>query len=50
LLFRVFDFGKPYPIRRLEGLSSGLGIMADDLAAGAYAAVLTSVIVAVSIR
>jgi len=50
LLFRAFDITKPYPIRRLEGLNSGLGVMADDLAAGAYAAVLTSVIVAVSIR
>jgi len=50
LLFRAFDITKPYPIRRLEGLSSGLGVMADDLAAGAYAAVVTSALVAVTIR
>lgn len=47
LLFRLFDIIKPYPARRLENLESGLGIMSDDLAAGAYAAVATSVIVAV---
>jgi len=44
LLFRLFDIIKPYPARRLEGLESGLGIMADDIVAGAYAAVATSII------
>jgi phosphatidylglycerophosphatase A len=38
-LFRLFDIWKPYPIRRLEALESGLGIMADDVLAGIYAAV-----------
>lgn len=38
LLFRLFDIWKPYPVRRLEALESGLGIMADDLLAGFYAA------------
>jgi phosphatidylglycerophosphatase A len=36
LLFRVFDVWKPFPIRRLEFLGSGVGIMADDLLAGVY--------------
>ena len=45
LLFRAFDIVKPYPIRRLEKLESGLGIVIDDLAAGAYAAALLSVII-----
>jgi phosphatidylglycerophosphatase A len=45
LLFRLFDIIKPYPARRLESLESGLGIMADDLVAGAYAAVAVSLIV-----
>jgi phosphatidylglycerophosphatase A len=44
ILFRLFDIWKPYPIRRLEGLKSGLGIMADDVLAGIYAAVVLSVI------
>jgi len=39
LLFRVLDVIKPPPCRRLEGLPGGLGIMADDLMAGVYAAV-----------
>ena len=34
--FRVFDIWKPFPIRRLESLGSGVGIMADDLLAGVY--------------
>jgi phosphatidylglycerophosphatase A len=33
-LFRVFDIWKPFGIRRLEKLKHGVGIMADDLAAG----------------
>ena len=37
LLFRVFDIWKPWPIRRLEALPEGTGIMLDDVAAGAYA-------------
>ena len=36
--FRVFDIAKPWPVCRLENLPDGLGIMADDLAAGVYAA------------
>jgi phosphatidylglycerophosphatase A len=45
LLFRFFDIVKPYPARKLESLHGGLGIMADDLVAGAYAAILVAVIV-----
>lgn len=41
LLFRVFDVLKPWPIRRLEELPGGWGIVADDLAAGAAAGALT---------
>lgn len=38
LLFRVFDVLKPFPCDRCERLPAGLGIMADDWAAAAYAA------------
>jgi phosphatidylglycerophosphatase A len=34
LLFRVLDVTKPWPIRRLEALPRGWGIVADDAAAG----------------
>ena len=47
ILFRFFDIVKPYPARRLEALKGGFGIMCDDLIAGVYAAVITSIIVAV---
>jgi len=37
ILFRFFDILKPYPIKRLEGLKGGFGIVIDDLVAGLYA-------------
>jgi phosphatidylglycerophosphatase A len=37
LLFRLFDIWKPWPIRRLEALPNGTGIMLDDVAAGLLA-------------
>jgi phosphatidylglycerophosphatase A len=40
LLFRLFDIWKPFPIRYLEKLPGGWGIMADDWLAGIYAALL----------
>jgi phosphatidylglycerophosphatase A len=43
ILFRVFDICKPWPIRRLEKLPGGWGIMADDWMAGIYAAILLRV-------
>ncbi len=39
LLFRLFDIVKPWPIRRVEKLSRGWGILADDLLAGVYAGI-----------
>ena len=39
-LFRLFDIWKPPPVRQLEALPEGLGIVADDAMAGAYAALL----------
>jgi phosphatidylglycerophosphatase A len=37
LLFRLLDIWKPWPIRRLEQLPEGTGIMLDDVAAGVLA-------------
>ncbi|MCM8781892.1 MAG: phosphatidylglycerophosphatase A, partial [Candidatus Omnitrophica bacterium] len=37
LLFRTIDIIKPFPIRKVEGLSGSLGIMGDDIIAGIYA-------------
>ncbi|HET9839360.1 MAG TPA: phosphatidylglycerophosphatase A [Candidatus Angelobacter sp.] len=40
ILFRSFDIVKPFPLRRLERLPEGTGIMLDDVGAGLYALVL----------
>jgi phosphatidylglycerophosphatase A len=40
ILFRVFDIWKPFPVRRLERLPHGWGVMADDWMASVYAAIL----------
>ena len=37
-LFRLFDITKPWPIAAMEKLEGGLGIMADDVVAGLFAA------------
>lgn len=39
VLFRLFDIFKPWPIRKLEALPNGAGIMLDDVAAGLFALV-----------
>lgn len=43
ILFRIFDIWKPWPVRQLENLPRGWGIMADDWMAGVYAAILLRV-------
>jgi phosphatidylglycerophosphatase A len=40
ILFRIFDIVKPFPLRRLENLPEGTGIMMDDVGAGLYALLL----------
>lgn len=37
VLFRIFDILKPFPIRNLQRLPGGWGIVADDAVAGIYA-------------
>ena len=44
LVFRTFDIWKPYPIRKLEQLGNGVGVMADDLLAGIYANILLQIL------
>jgi phosphatidylglycerophosphatase A len=34
IIFRILDITKPFPIKQLEGLPRGWGVMLDDLAAG----------------
>ncbi|MCX5812249.1 MAG: phosphatidylglycerophosphatase A [Proteobacteria bacterium] len=40
ILFRFFDIIKPYPIRRVERLKGGYGVVADDVLAGIFANLL----------
>ena len=40
LLFRLFDIWKPFPIRKLESLPGGTGIVMDDVMACIYAALV----------
>jgi phosphatidylglycerophosphatase A len=40
VLFRFFDILKPYPVNKAEGLPGGLGVMADDILAGLYVAMI----------
>lgn len=49
IAFRLFDITKPGPIKALERLPGALGVMADDLLAGLFAALsLLAVLYAVS--
>jgi phosphatidylglycerophosphatase A len=40
LVFRILDIAKPWPIRRLEKLPKGWGVLADDLLAGVCAGLI----------
>jgi phosphatidylglycerophosphatase A len=44
VLFRLFDITKPFPVRQLERLPGGWGIIFDDVAAGLYALGVASLV------
>lgn len=44
LIFRIFDIFKPYPIRRLERIPHGWGVVLDDLMAGVYSLLVMIII------
>ncbi len=50
VLFRIFDIAKPWPIRKLETLPKGWGILADDLLAGVYAWIVLQIGIGLFIR
>jgi phosphatidylglycerophosphatase A len=43
-MFRLFDITKPPPVRQLEKLPLGWGVLVDDLAAGVYANIASQLI------
>lgn len=44
ILFRGFDILKPPPVRQLERLPEGIGIVLDDVGAGIYALIVMQVL------
>jgi phosphatidylglycerophosphatase A len=49
VIFRVFDITKPWPLRRLQELHGGPGVMLDDVGAGIYTNVLLQLAVHVKL-
>jgi phosphatidylglycerophosphatase A len=45
--FRFFDILKPFPIRRLEQVRSGFGVVLDDVLAGIYSNIALHLVMAV---
>ncbi len=45
VLFRLYDIFKPYPIKKLQKLPAGWGIMVDDILAGIYARIVLYIII-----
>lgn len=41
IFFRLFDILKPYPCNVLDKMKTPFGVMADDVMAGVYAAIVT---------
>ncbi len=44
ILFRFFDILKPFPIRHLEHVKSGFGVVLDDVLAGVYANIVLQIV------
>jgi len=44
-LWRALDIFKPYPARKLENLSGGIGIMIDDVVSGFYTLIIMHLVV-----
>ena len=42
-LFRLFDIWKPFPARQIQVITGGVGVMLDDLIAGAYALAVVAI-------
>ncbi|MEA3329036.1 MAG: phosphatidylglycerophosphatase A [Candidatus Omnitrophota bacterium] len=43
VIYRLFDWLKPYPLRRLEKIGGSSGIMLDDIGAGIYTNIILQI-------
>ncbi len=43
ILFRIFDILKPWPLKRLQDIPGGPGVMLDDIGAAVYANVILQI-------
>jgi phosphatidylglycerophosphatase A len=50
VIYRLLDWLKPYPLKRLEKLPGSLGIMLDDIGAGIYTNIILQITVCFFIR
>lgn len=48
VLFRFFDIVKPFPLKRIQSLRGGLGVMLDDIGAGIYTNSILQIVLVVS--
>lgn len=48
IVFRLIDIAKPYPIRKIEKLKGGLGIMLDDVIAGVFTSIILQLFLRIS--
>ena len=45
ILFRIFDIFKPWPIKKLQNIHGGIGVMLDDIGAGIYTNIVLQLII-----
>lgn len=50
VIFRLFDIIKPPPLRRLERMPGGWGVMLDDLGAAVYTTILVLIVTALGVQ
>lgn len=50
VLFRIFDILKPFPLKKLQDLPGGWGVVLDDVGAGIYAGALLMLLSAYVIK
>jgi phosphatidylglycerophosphatase A len=44
ILFRFFDILKPWPLKKLQDIRGGAGVMLDDIGAGLYTNILLQIL------